>query len=95
MNESIRDIGDEIQSLHVLAVQTYTSIVDGILASGSRDISGIEHTLDGLLDFCGYAPALDLYKTLCRHHWYIDPVGTAFYINAYREMYDQSGLDSH
>jgi type I restriction enzyme R subunit len=42
---------------------------------------------DGLLDFCAYPPALQLYKRLCRHYWEIDPVATSSYINAYRELW--------
>ena len=46
----------------------------------------IKHTLDGWLDFCGYDPALQLYRSLCRHYFAIDPVATADYIHAYREL---------
>lgn len=58
------------------------------MRSRSRDTRHIEHTLDGLLGFCGYDPALLLYKKLCRHYWDIDPAATASYINAYRNMWD-------
>ena len=77
-----------MRSLNQQAVREYTPVVESIVRSRSRDIQQIEHTLDGLLGFCGNEPALDLFKTLCRHYWEIDPVATADYINIYREQWD-------
>ncbi len=68
----------------------YRPVVDDILLTGSRDVRHIEHTLDGLLDFCGDAPVMLLYRQLCRHYWQIDPVATAYYVNAYRERWDSN-----
>ena len=59
-----------------------------VIATRSRDVRQIEHTLDGLLDFCGHEQALLLYRRLCRHYFDIDPAATADYINAYRELWD-------
>lgn len=78
----------ELQHLQQRAAQDYKAVVDDILLTQSRDIQRIEHTLDHLLDFCGYEPVLHLYKKLCRHYWGIDPAATADYINAYREYWD-------
>ncbi len=86
--ESISGLAGQLHSLHQRAVLEYAPIVESILRSGSRDIRRIEHTLDGLLGFCGSEPALALYKELCRHYWKIDPAATAGYIHAYREMWD-------
>jgi hypothetical protein len=88
--QSIKGMAESLQSLNRQAVREYTTVVEGILRSQSRDTHHIEHTLDGLLGFCGYAPSLDLYKKLCRHYWKIDQVATASYINAYREMWDSN-----
>jgi len=88
MFESIRGLADQLQALNKKAVRAYTPIVDDILRSRSRDTNHIEHTLDGLLSFCCYDPALQLYKKLCRHYFFINPVATAEYINAYREMWE-------
>ena len=33
-----------------------------------------------------------LYKRLCRHYFDIDPRATAFYIDAYRKMWDEESL---
>ena len=89
--ESICGIADQLQALHQQAVIEYTPVVQSIIRSGDRDIRHIERTLDGLLDFCGYNPALQLYRRLCRHYYDIDPASTVSYIEAYREMWDLEG----
>ena len=66
----------------------YTPVVDALLRTGSRDVRAIEQTLDGLLDFCGSDPALQLYRRLCRHYFSINAAATAYYVHAYREMWD-------
>ena len=86
--QSIKGIAESLNALNRQAVREYTPVVESILRSRSRDTRHIEHTLDGLLDFCGYKPALVLFKKLCRHYWEMDPVATARQINAYRERWD-------
>jgi hypothetical protein len=88
---SVQGVAAGLQALNRQAVREYTPVVEGILRSGSRDTRHIEHTLDGLLDFCGSPAALVLYKKLCRHYWRIDPVATASYVSAYRELWDSEG----
>jgi hypothetical protein len=87
-SKAILSLAQGVQDLQQRAARQYRPVVDRILCTGSRDIQHIEHTLDGLLDFCGHAPVLDMYKQLCRHYWDIDPAATAYYINAYREYWD-------
>ena len=77
-----------VHDLQERASKEYKPVVDDILRTRSQDIRHIEHTLDGLLDFCGHEPVLQLYKKLCRHYWEIDPAATADYVNAYREYWD-------
>ena len=86
--QTLKGFVKSLESLNEQAVRVYTPIVDSIVSSRSRDIDHIEHTLDGLLSFRGYEPALVLFKTLCRHYWDIDPLATADYINIYREQWD-------
>ena len=86
--QTIRTLAGSMRDLQRQAALEYQPVVDDILRTGSRDTQHIEHTLDGLLDFCGHEPVLQLYKKLCRHYWDIDPVATAYYINAYREYWD-------
>ena len=90
--QSIKVIAEQLQSLNQRAVLEYEPVVAAILRSQSRDTHQIEHTLDGMLDFCCYEPMLMLYKKLCRHYWHIDPAATAQYIQFYREMWDPESL---
>ena len=76
MRDLVKTIGDLIESMSALARQAvteYTPIVDAIVCTQSPDIRQIEHTLDGLLDFCFDAEMLLLYKKLCRHYYDIEP----------------------
>jgi hypothetical protein len=86
--ESIRGIASSLQAINQMAVTEYTPVLEAILRSPIPDARWIERTLDGLLDFCGYEPALRLYKKLCRYYFDIDPAATVEYINAYRELWD-------
>jgi hypothetical protein len=86
--QAIRTLARSVRALQRRAAQEYQPVVDEILRTRSRDTRHIEHTLDGLLDFCGHEPMLQLYKKLCRHYWDIDPAATADYVNAYREYWD-------
>jgi hypothetical protein len=92
--QDLKGMAEGLQSLNRQAVREYTPLVEGILRSQSRDTRRIEHTLDGLLSFCAYEPALALFKKLCRHYWEIDPVATAQHINAYRDMWDSDEEES-
>jgi len=93
MIESIADLAASIRSVNQQAVREYTLLVEAILRSRSHDKCHIEHTLDGLLDFCGNEPALQLYRRLCRHYWDIDPAATASYVEAYRKTWDSEEED--
>jgi hypothetical protein len=90
---SIKGIAESLNALNRQAVREYEPIVESILRSRSRDSRHIEHTLDGLLGFCGHEPALMLFKKLCRHYWEIDPVATARQIHAYREFWDSDEIN--
>jgi hypothetical protein len=69
-------------------VQLANREVDDIIRIGERDTNRIEHQLDHLLGFCCAPDMLLVFKRLCRYYDGIDPVATAEYINAYREMWD-------
>lgn len=86
--QAIHTLVGSMQILQRQAAQQYKPVVDDILRTRSSDTRHIEHTLDGLLDFCGHEPVLQLYKQLCRYYWDIAPAATADYINAYREYWD-------
>jgi len=86
--QAIFALAGSMRELQRRAALEYQPVVDDILRTRSRDTRHIEHTLDGLLDFCGFEPVLQLYKKLCRHYWAIDAAATADYVNAYREYWD-------
>ena len=85
---TIEELAASISSLARRAVAEYAPIVSAIVSQRSHDTRQIEHTLDGLLDFCFDPEALLLYKKLCRHYSAIDPAATAGYVRAYRELWD-------
>lgn len=85
---AILDLVDSMRDLEKRAALQYRPVVDDILRTGSRDAHHIEHTLDGLLDFCGHEPVVLMYRQLCRYYWQLDQMATAFYITAYRERWD-------
>jgi hypothetical protein len=87
--KSIRPLCVQLQKLNKQAILEYRPIVESLIRSRSRDISHIEHTLDGLLSFCGYDPALQLFRKLCRYYYNIDPAATVEHVNAYRDMWDE------
>lgn len=80
-------LAEQIGELHERALAEYAPIVSHILRSRSHDAGRIERTLDGLLDFCGHAAVLQLYRRLCRHYHGIDPAAALSYVDAYRTMY--------
>ncbi len=88
--DDIAEIAADIDAVHRQAVREYALLVDAILRTRSQNTEQIEHTLDGLLDFCGIEPALDLYHRLCRHYRDIDPVAAAFYVDACRTTWGES-----
>jgi len=91
--QAIHTLARSMRDLQQQAAQQYQPVVDDILRTRSRDTRHIEHTLDGLLDFCGHEPVLRMYKDLCRHYWDIGPAATADYINAYREYWDSDAQE--
>ena len=73
------------------AREQYAPLVQQLIAANSRDNHLIEHTLDGLLDFCFDDQILLLYRRLCRHLYDFDPEAAVFYVEPYREMWDEEG----
>lgn len=89
------DIKALASRLHALLQQSVVEIapqVRALVDSSSRDERLIEHTLDRLLDSACIPEGLALFKTLCRHYWYINPGAAADYVDAYRQMWDAESL---
>jgi hypothetical protein len=89
MVQTIRKIAVAQQQLARQAEQQYSFEVEAILRDQCRDPQRIECLLDGMLDFCFDDEMLRLYKDLCRYYFKIDPMATASYVYAYREMWDE------
>jgi len=87
---SVLPLVKEQQRLARLAVQQYSPEVDSVIRERSRDSKRIERLLDGMLGFGFDGDMLLLYKKLCRYYLEIDPQGTAFYVHAYRDMWDDA-----
>lgn len=86
--EPFMKLAEQLSGLHDQALRVYEPLVDGIIRSKNRDVRMIEQMLDGLLGFCCDDRALEVYRRLCRYYWDIDPVATADYVMAYRDMWD-------
>ena len=89
----IGKLAGDAQKLARQAEQQYSAEIEAILKVQSRDSQRIERCLDGMLDFCFHDGMLSLYKKLCRYYFAIDPQATVSYVNAYREMWDQKGVE--
>ena len=86
---SIGELAGVAQKLACEAAQQYSAEVEAIMKAQSRDSRHIERCLDRMLDFCFDDGMLVLYKKLCRYYFDIDSKATAFYVHAYREMWEE------
>lgn len=95
LNDLVQSIGSMTKSMQGLARQAeiqYSLEVEDIIASKNQDTNKIQLLLDYMLSFCFDDRVLLLYKKLCRYYLPIDPEGTVYYVNAYREMWDEESL---
>ncbi|MEI7982903.1 MAG: hypothetical protein WCI71_14720 [Bacteroidota bacterium] len=95
MIEEIKDLIVVQQKLARQALAEHSVLVENIIVSKTTDQNRIEHTLDGILDFCFDADMLLLFKKLCRYYFTINTQATAFYINTYREMWVNNSMDNN
>lgn len=77
IDEICSDIGEEGYRIRLLNEKTVETVV--LLLS---------HLLDYLLDFACDEKILGLYKKVCRRYLYVYPGCIKFYIEAYREMWE-------
>ncbi len=89
MEESIYQIAEKISKLYQEAYDVYLPLVEDVCR---REVSEDElsHLLDYLLDFACDEKILGLYKKVCRRYLYVYPRCIKFYIEAYREMWEDS-----
>ncbi|MBQ6695603.1 MAG: hypothetical protein IJN16_02765 [Lachnospiraceae bacterium] len=86
-NDDLSKLAIQIEHINERAYIQYKPIVYD-LCSRVAPISEVEHTLDRMLDFCGYDKVLVLFKKVCKHYYEIYPEMIAYEINSYREFWD-------
>ncbi len=90
---SIMALAHHIHELQQDAVRQTLSCcsreVDAIVRLNVEDQQRIEGVLDQLLDVAFDDQVLVLFKKLCRHYYAVDPETVTFYVNSYREMWDE------
>lgn len=92
MDKNIFQIAEPIVQIHQNAYEIYLPLVDDVC---SRTVSEDElsHLLDYLLDFACNEKILKLYKMVCRRYLYVYPRCIKFYIEAYREMWEDESKE--
>ncbi len=91
----IEDLKKLIESRNELAKRAYDEyepIVNNIISSKTKDVNKICCTMDFILDFCFDDKMLLLYRRLCSYLYDIDVHAAADYVNYYREMWDEDGV---
>ena len=94
--KNIFKLAEQVQSLQQEAVnQTlafYEQEIESILQNKICNKQRIEQALDILLDVAFDERVLKLYRKLCRHYYSINPRASIFYVDSYREIWDQDSL---
>lgn len=85
----IEGFAKRIQALNQQAVELYTPLVNDLISAKCRNKKQIERALDELLSFCGYDPAVKLFRKLCRYYAQFDRKAAAEYAKIYLEMWEQ------
>ena len=88
MTDNLHQLAGQMVALFRQAVPLANAEVDAIIQSGEQDTQRIEHQLDHMLSLCCDPDMLVVFKRLCRYYDGIDPVATAGYVQAVREMWD-------
>ena len=91
MTDNLDQLAGQMVALFRRAVPLANAEVDAIIQSGEQGTQRIEHQLDHMLGLCCDPDMLVVFKRLCRYYDGIDPVATAGYVQAYREMWDLAG----
>lgn len=91
MIEEIKQLLDSRNELAKQSVILYKPIVQQYINDNCRDSNKIAYTLDFMLDFCFDEQMLQLYRRLCRHLYSFAPEAAVYYVNSYREMWDEEG----
>ena len=87
MDERIYQIAEQIVEIHQKAYEVYLPLVGDVCGQEVSE-DELSHLLGYLLDFAYDEKMLELYKKLCRKYLYVYPRCIRFYIEAYREMWE-------
>ncbi len=87
MDEKIYQIAEQIVQLQQKAYEVYLPLVEDVCNRTVLE-DELSHLLDYLLDFACDEKILKLYKMVCRRYLYVYPSCIKFYIEAYREMWE-------
>ena len=90
--KTIKELGHTIRVLQQESIR-YTLLfwkpeAERIIYSKSKDIKGIEKTLDALLEVAFNKEVLIVFKKLCSYYYKINQQATIEYVEFYREMWD-------
>lgn len=92
MDKELHELAKSIVDLQKEAVKQTLNYwkpeAENIIISQSKDIDRIEITLDALCEVAFDKEVLNVFKSLCRYYYNIDPLATAEHINFYRVMWD-------
>ena len=94
MEESTYQIAEKISKLYQETYGVYLPLVEDVC---SRKVSEDElsHLLDYLLDFAWDEKILGLYKKVCRRYLDVYPRCIKYYIEVYREVWEDEGELEH
>jgi hypothetical protein len=84
----IEGFAKKIQALNKQGVEHYTPLVIDLVSSKSRDKKQIERILDEVLTFCGYEPAVKIFRKLCRYYSQVSKKAAADYEKIYSDMWE-------
>ena len=97
--KNIFKLAEQLATLQKQTVKSvldvYEPVVEDIIQLNINDKHLIEKALDQLLDVAFDITVLDLFKRLCRHYYFINAETTVFYVNSYREMWDENSFETN
>jgi hypothetical protein len=91
MIEEIKKLAEQLKALSIQAYSEYEPIVNQLISENCQDSNKIGLTLDYMLEFCSNDKMLLLYRKLCQHLYSFDQESAVFYVDAYRERWDEEG----
>ncbi|GHU88897.1 hypothetical protein FACS1894174_10320 [Bacteroidia bacterium] len=92
--EGLRKLIKTSEGMYRQAETEFAPLVTFVIQSKCRDSQKIENLLDSLLSFASDERILILFKELCRYYYFINQEATSYYVNAYKEMWEEGGEEN-